>query len=137
MARDQGPHQEDRRQPGWRADAATGALIVLLAARHLGYYHVPQAMQGYLFAALGSVCILVLLVLRGTWWPLMLWAGGEELMSATCSVWSMFDPLAWADEQCSARVGIRLGAFGLVGLSMVIYGYASVRSYRSQRRPRR
>lgn len=134
MASDQGPAEADRpAERRWRPTESAAALILLLAFRHYGYYHFPQAMRGDIFGAAGAVCIIALLVMLKPWWPLMLWACAEELLVAGCSLWWAIAPQAWADEQCSAKIGFRLGAFGLVGLSMVVYKLATVRVDTSQK----
>ena len=94
-------------------------LLLLFAARHYGYPHLPYAWWGEAFAAAGSVCIIALVLLLRPWWPLGAWIVGEELLVAGCSVWWIVDPwdMTGQEEQCSARVGLKIGAVGLVLLA--------------------
>lgn len=101
------------------------SLLLIMAARHYGYQHAPLAMQGDLFAIAGSVALLLALLWLRPWWPIAAWAGGEELLVAGCSVWWLIEP--WSmdgqTEQCSARIGFKLGSIGLVCLAFVTFRY--------------
>lgn len=106
------------------------ALLLMFAIREYGYYPFPLAWQGEVFSICGSACMLLMLAFLRPWWPIGIWIAGEELLVIGCSVWWIANPLAWAQEQCSAQMGIRVGAFGLAVLSLVAFRFASRRNYR-------
>lgn len=62
----------------------------------------------------------MLMVMRAYWGPLVAAVGAwwlyEEALVALCSLWRMFDwwQVLPGQEQCSARVGFKLGAISLV-----------------------
>lgn len=77
---------------------------------------------------------LLLMVMRAHWSALVATVGGwwlyEEALVALCSAWRMFDwwQVLPGQEQCSARVGFRLGALSLVilgALAAIIHNRCS------------
>lgn len=115
-------------RPFWRrrADPAqtaqvTALLVLMFAARHFGYYHAPEALQGQVFNAAGAVCIVVLLALLKVWFPLLLWVAAEEAQVAGCSVWAILEPIGATSEQCSEQIGFQIGGVGLVWLALLVY----------------
>lgn len=98
------------------------ALVVLLALRHYGYYHVPQDWWGPVFSVAGAVCLIALLLSCSLPWPVKGWAIGEELLVAGCTSAWMVSPwdVSGADEMCSARVDLKLGAIGLAVMALAI-----------------
>lgn len=110
----------------WRADSAqtaqvTALLLLMFAARHYGYYHAPEALQGQVFSAAGALCIIVLVAALKPWPPLLLWIAAEEAQVAGCSVWAILEPIAATSEQCSEQIGFRVGSVGLVWLALLAY----------------
>jgi hypothetical protein len=96
------------------------ALLLLFAMRHYGYPLLPASMWGDAFALMGSACIIALVVMLKPWLPLAAWIVGEELLVAGCSAWWLVDP--WevvGAEQCSSRIGLKLGAIGVCFLALV------------------
>lgn len=99
------------------------AIFVMLALRHYGYYHAPQAMWGDLFSIAGALCLIALIVGSGLPLPIKAWAIGEEALVAGCaSAWLAWPwPLGGADEICSARIDFKIGAIGLCALALASY----------------
>lgn len=110
-------------------------VFVMLAFRHYGYYHAPQAMWGDLFSIAGALCLIALIVGSGLPLPIKAWAIGEEALVAGCTAAWMAAPWEYTEERCSARVGFKLGAIGLVGLAWSAWSVA-VKVDRSQNQER-
>lgn len=104
-------------------------LLLIGAARHYGWGLVPTPMAGLASKGLGGVAILALLWIvwrlsDGTrlvqlvvaWW---VW---EELQVVLCTVWFAIDPWRVLPGQpiCSAKVGIDLGAFGILCVAWLL-----------------
>jgi hypothetical protein len=57
--------------------------------------------------------------------PLAIWIMGEEALVAGCSIWWIADPwIVEGAEQCSSRIGFKLGSLGLVALALVTWRMA-------------
>lgn len=102
------------------------ALLLLFAARHYGYPHLPAQWWGDAFAIAGSVCIIAMVLLLKPWLPLAAWVIGEEALVAGCSAWWIADPwpMLGVNEQCSARMEFKFGAIGLAALALLTYRHA-------------
>lgn len=104
------------------------ALLLLVGvARHQVWEHAPTQHQAQVWNALGAVAMIVLLEiivqaersalvsLVSRWWEY------EEALVAGCSTWFIFE--AWTidpgQEQCSARVGAKLGAISLLAVGWI------------------
>lgn len=98
-------------------------ILLLFAARHYGYPHLPVLWWGDAFAAAGSVCIIALVLMLRPWWPLGAWIIAEELLVAGCSLWWIAAPwdMNGQAEQCSAQIGFKLGTIGLVILAFITH----------------
>lgn len=109
-------------------------MLLIFAGRHYGYYHFP-AMMGDVFSLAGSVTIISLVLASGLYAPIKVWAVAEELLVAGCTAAWMAAPWEYTEERCSARVGFKLGAIGLVGLAWSAWSVA-VKVDRSQNQER-
>lgn len=114
-----------------RTDAA---LLAMFAGRHYGYPALPEPMQGDAFAIAGSVAIIALIVMLRPWLPLAAWIVGEELLVAGCSAWWLVDPwIVTGGEQCSSRIGFKLGSIGLVALALVVWRLSTITGHKNGR----
>jgi hypothetical protein len=96
------------------------AVLVLLAGRHYGYYHVPTAMQAGLYSVLASLLIVAFLLSSSLYVPLKAWAMGEEAMSAGCTTLWMTNPWESSGELCSDIIGVKLGVIGVLWLALAL-----------------
>jgi hypothetical protein len=103
------------------------ALLLLLGVtRHMLWEHVEaQALVWNLCGALviGALLVRVWQQNRGVVIGLVvLWFLYEEALVAICSTWRIFDwwYVGQGEEQCSARLGFKLGAFSLVLIGALI-----------------
>jgi len=97
-------------------------LLLMFALRHYAYPLLPESSWGDSFAVAGSACIIALVLLVRPWLPLAAWIIGEEALVAGCSIWWLADPwIVTGAEQCSSRVGFKLGSVGLVALALVTW----------------
>ncbi len=101
-------------------------LLLLGVIRHGLWEHVEA--QALVWNACGALVISALLVLmwrksRGiavgvviAWWLY------EEALVVVCSTWRIFDwwYVGQGEEQCSARLGFKIGAFSLVLIGALI-----------------
>lgn len=106
------------------------ALLLLLAGRHYGYYHLPAAMQSGAFSVCAALALIVCLFASELPRPLAAWAIGEEAQVAGCTAAWMVKP--WdnsSGELCSDLLGFKLGAIGLAWLALAVFKTAQVSSY--------
>lgn len=107
-------------------------LLLLLAFRHYGYEHFPEAAWGDWYGLAGSAAIFALLAPLAVHWSLKAWAMGEELLTMGCtSAWLAAPEWfahAFAAERCSAAVGFKIGSITLIALALVVCRHAQVRS---------
>ena len=105
-----------------RSDAAL--LLAVGALRHYGWGMFPPEFAGMASKALGAVAILYLLwrLYSPAWWPLFAWWAWEEMQVVVCSAWYAVEPWTVAPGQaiCSAKLGIDLGAFGIVAVAFLL-----------------
>jgi hypothetical protein len=105
-------------------------LLLLLAFRHYGYEHFPEASWGDWYGLAGSAAIFALLAPLAVHWSLKAWAMGEELLTMGCtSAWLAAPEWfahAFAAERCSAAVGFKIGSITLIALSLVVFRHAQV-----------
>lgn len=99
------------------------AALALLAGRHYGYYHVPDALQSEVFGLLASG--LIMLLVLGSELPRVLkaWAFGEEAIVAGCSAVYMAWPWEASNERCSDQLGLKLGTIGVAWLALALWAY--------------
>jgi hypothetical protein len=99
-------------------------LALLLMLRHYVWDKVPPALQGEMWKLASAVCILGLLALlwQARWWPVFAVFAFEESQVAVCSALYMAAPWPVPDGQavCSARVGIELGAVGVMFVAFTL-----------------
>jgi hypothetical protein len=99
-------------------------LILLLAFRHYGYEHFPQATWGQWYGLAGAACIFALVVASDLHWSVKAWAAGEELLTVSCTAlwlsWPEWFTHAFAGERCSAAVGFKIGSIGLMVLALAL-----------------
>ena len=100
------------------------SLLLILALRHYGYPHAPEWMWGELFAMSASVALIACVLWIKPWWPIAAWAIGEEMLVFGCSAWWLSAPwdMTGQAEQCSAQIGLKLGAIGLAALAIITFG---------------
>ena len=109
---------------------ATSTAVVLLVAgvsRHQLWEVFPEQLQAKAWNAIGAMVMLLLLAYVGVTeralmvWAVVEWWAYEEMLVLTCSLWRMVEP--WAvqlgQEQCSARMGFRLGNISLVAVAIL------------------
>ena len=95
------------------------ALLLFLACRHYGYYHLPESLQAEAFSVAGGLCLLVALYQSTLHWALKAWAMGEELLVVGCtSAWAVWRWESTSGELCSDAIGLQLGAIGLCALAV-------------------
>ena len=101
-------------------------LLLLGVVRHTLWEHVEaQALVWNLCGALAMSALLVLVwrahrgVVAGL---VVMWWLYEEALVAVCSTWRIFDwwYVGQGEEQCSARLGFKIGAFSLVLIGALI-----------------
>lgn len=103
------------------------ALLLLGVLRHQAWTHSSAPSLAWNLCGAVVVSALLLIALRGQrgvlLWLVASWWLYEEALVGICSAWRMWDwwPVAAGEEQCSARVGVHLGA-----LSWVIVGWFAV-----------
>lgn len=99
-------------------------LFAMLVFRHFGYQLFPQEMHGDIYGLAGAACLLVLIACTDVWWPLKVWAMGEELLTVGCTAAFLQWPHAFrsefADERCSQALGFKLGSVGLVVVALLL-----------------
>ncbi len=101
-------------------------LLLLGVIRHVLWEHVEA--QAPVWNLCGAIAMSVLLVPvwrshRGVATGLVaLWWLYEEALVAVCSTWRIFDwwYVGQGEEQCSARLGFKIGAFSLVLIGALI-----------------
>jgi hypothetical protein len=101
--------------------SADAAVLVMLVARHFGYYHVPKEMQAGMYSILASLLILVAVLNSELAKPIKAWAMTEETMSAGCS--AVFVAWPWetpSNELCSDIIGVKIGVFCLLWLALAL-----------------
>ena len=112
-------------------------LLALLAFRHYGYEHFPQANWGDWYGLAGAACIFALVASMALHWTVKAWAMGEELLTIGCtSAWIAAPEWfthAFQAERCSAAVGFKVGSIGLMLLALVIFRAAHLCSYFNSR----
>lgn len=119
------------------------AVVLLLAGvvRHHAWELVGPAALVWNVCGAAVIALLILLLLKREPKQLPLdlvavagWFLYEEMLVAACSAWRIFDwwPVAAGEEQCSARIGIKLGS-----LSLVLIGLLIVMVARHERAPQR
>jgi len=87
----------------------------------------PDQTQALAWNAIGAVVILGMLAYVGVkqnlliTWAVIEWWAYEEMLVATCSMWRLFEPwvVPIGQEQCSARMGFRLGNISLVAVGIL------------------
>ncbi len=101
-------------------------LLLLGVVRHVLWEHVQaQALVWNLCGAL-AMGVLLFLVWRQNQsiavGLVVLWWQYEEALVALCSTWRIFDwwYVGHGEEQCSARLGFKVGAFSLVLIGALI-----------------
>lgn len=106
-------------------------LLLLGVVRHVLWEHTEaQALVWNLCGALviGALLFQVWRQNRGVLVGLVvLWFLYEEAMVAICSTWRIFDwwYVGQGEEQCSARIGFKVGALSLVLIGALIAKVAS------------
>lgn len=112
-------------------------VLLLLAFRHYGYEHFPQAQWGDWYGLAGAACIFALVAALAVHWSVKAWAMGEELLTMGCTAAWMAAPEwfthAFQAERCSAAVGFKVGSIGLMLLAIVIFRTAHLCSYGNSR----
>ena len=108
----------------------TAAVLLILAGliRHYSWEWVDVEIQALAWNAAGSVVTMCLLwaLVRNHWSGAMAVVFGgwgiEEAQVFGCSVGRMFWywPVAPGQEQCSAPIGLKIGAFTLLGLAFFL-----------------
>lgn len=107
--------------PSSRDRVPAAALLLIGAQRHYLYALFPDAMQADVWNVCGALAMLAFLWLavqasKSLYLVLVaLWFAAEELLVVGCSTWWLIDP--WdalpGGENCSAKLGMKLGAFGI------------------------
>jgi len=110
------------------------ALLLLAILRHYGWGMVPPELAGIVDKGLASVVITALI-----WWlwarardrssltfAVLCWWTWEELQVSLCSLlWALKPWQVGAGQAiCSAKIGIDLGAFGLLAAGLLAYHVA-------------
>jgi hypothetical protein len=96
-------------------------LLLLLAARHYGYYHLPDAWHSGAFAVLGSLALIACIVASQLPRILKAWAIGEEAMVAGCTAAWVAWPWPASEELCSDQIGLKLGVIGVAWLALAMW----------------
>ena len=112
-----------------RTVAFAAGLLALFAARHLGYYLFDGADRAHAWNISGAVLGLILAALAVMAVPtrvvvlICAWAAFEELQVILCSAAWIIRP--WTvlpgRDQCSALVGVDLGALGLMAIMFLLF----------------
>lgn len=121
--------------PKNRRDLAAGLLLILVAREHLWAY-LPPELQGIASKGLGALLVLVLLGVVWMQSERCKWLAAALLYGAWCSLQTLLCSLAYMAEPwdvlpgqgiCSARIGIDLGALGLLIVAFLAYRLIPVR----------
>lgn len=111
------------------------ALALLGAVRHYGYYPFPADWRADVCNIMTAL-VLTILVWAFVWRnpsPLAIsvatWFSAENALVAGCSAWFIYEPwvVQEGDDQCTARFGPHLGAFGLAWLAWIAVRLSSER----------
>ena len=94
--------------------------------------------MGDVFSLFGSLAILALILASSVWAPVKLWAASEEFLVSACTSAWLISPWEATDERCSAVIGFKLGAVGLIVMAWASWKMAvrfdSTKSTREQQK---
>jgi hypothetical protein len=115
-----------------KGGSVAAVLLLVGAQREYAWPLFAPEIQGQVWNIGGAVAILaLLLMLDRSGWPMMAWAvaiwfAAEELLVVACSAAWIVSPweVAAGEEQCTGRVGFKLGSIGIVILAWLAWKVA-------------